>query len=287
MRNATDRFYKAFTTRGRLGCDSTCDQQRINPRILVLEIRDKDRVDDPPLGWLVVEREEKYERDPLNGQVCDASIRLSYQRITATCSSYESDAGQFDGSYSRCFNTVSLTSSSVTNGSVFLGLPGLYGQRIGNYLMNVIVEWVQQWPDTAVNPIELLMGQARGDNKARRNRFYEQFGIHFDYRDAGRREGRSRPMHVRELSVVETWKNNIFEHKMIDHLTERLDAVESAQMNFEARNRAYTFLSEEQAKAEATPLRWAFGRHFRQSVERIVIGLVLTVCISLIWFNTK
>lgn len=57
----------------------------------------------------------------------------------------------------------------MSKGAVFLDLPGLDGQRIGTYLMNEIVQWVQQSPETTVNSIELLVGQAHGDNKAWRN----------------------------------------------------------------------------------------------------------------------
>jgi hypothetical protein len=57
------------------------ERKGMKPRILVLEIRDKDRVEASPLCWIVVEREEKYERDS-NGEICSASIRLSYRRIT-------------------------------------------------------------------------------------------------------------------------------------------------------------------------------------------------------------
>ncbi|MBN0147646.1 hypothetical protein JTL51_32530, partial [Pseudomonas aeruginosa] len=121
-------------------------------------------------------------------------------------------------SYSRHFNSVSLTSPSMSKGAVFLDLPGLDGQRIGTYLMNEIVQWVQQWPEANVNGIELLAGQAHGDNKARRNWFYEQFGLVFDYTDPEHREGRSRPMLAGALVKVETWRQNITEHRMLDYL---------------------------------------------------------------------
>jgi hypothetical protein len=58
--------------------------QSVKPRILVLEIKDKDRPDDKALGWVLVEREETYRRDPRDGTIYEASIRLSYQRITAS-----------------------------------------------------------------------------------------------------------------------------------------------------------------------------------------------------------
>lgn len=262
------------------------ERKGVKPRILVLEIRDKDRVEESPLCWIVVEREEKYERDA-NNEICSASIRLSYRRVTTRHSSYENGHGHFDGCYSRIFNAVSLTSSSMANGSVYLGLPELYGQRVGTYLMNVVVEWVQQWPDAAVNPIELRMGQARAENKARRNRFYEQFGLRFDYLDSGKREGVSRPMQVRALNVVETWEKNIFEHSMFDHLAEHLDAVESAQAKLAALSHAYAYLSEEQKKAEARPFRWAIKRLCNQNAGRVTAGLILAVCVSLFWFKTR
>ena len=116
----------------------------------------------------------------------------------------------------------------MSKGAVFLDLPGLDGQRIGTYLMNEIVQCVQQWPEATVNGIELLAGQAHGDNKARRNWFYEQFGLVFDYTDPEHREGRSRPMLAGALVKVETWKQNITEHRMLDYLAAVLYAEERA-----------------------------------------------------------
>lgn len=259
-------------------------RENIKPRIVVLEIRDRARVEDPPIGWVIVEREEVYKRDP-SGKICEASIRLSYQRITTRASSFENGHGEFNGSYSSHFNAVSLTSSSMSNGSVYLSLPELNGQRIGTYLMNVIVEWVQQWPDASVNSIQLLSGQARGDNKARRNRFYEQFGLIFDYHDSAQREGSSRPMLVQGLSVVETWKDNISEHRMFDYLAEQLSETESAQLKLGTLNHAFADLLAEQKKAEARPLRWAVRRLYGQHSGAVIAGCALAICASLLWFK--
>src|SRR5690606_42007148 len=61
-------------------------------------------------------------------------------------------------------NTVTLTSTIAwSEGGVFLDLPGLAGQRIGTYLMNEIVRWVQQWPSATVASIKLDAGQARSE----------------------------------------------------------------------------------------------------------------------------
>lgn len=263
------------------------ERQSVKPRILVLEIRDQHRVDDAVLGWVVVEREEVYRRDPRSGEIYEASVRLSYQRITSNYPSQSSGKGQFNGSFSRALNAVSLTSSSMAKGAVFLDLPGLHGQRIGTYLMNEVVQWVQQWPEAEVNSIELLGGQATGDNKERRNWFYEQFGLSFEYQDPAHREGVSRPMQSAALRIVETWKANIFEHHMLHFLAVRLDAAASAQFELEARNHACAYLMAEQKKAEARPLRWAIRRLYIQNVAQITVGLCLAIFFSLLWFKTR
>lgn len=259
--------------------------QSVKPRILVLEIKDKDRPDDKALGWVLVEREETYRRDPRDGTIYEASIRLSYQRITAKFSHRDGGKGRFDGSYSRNFNAVSLTSTSMSKGAVFLDLPGLDGQRIGTYLMNEIVQWVQQWPETTVNSIELLAGQAHGDNKARRNWFYEQFGLVFDYTDPEHREGRSRPMLAGALVKVETWKQNITEHRMLDYLAAVLYAEERATSELQARDRACAQLIAEQRRAEARPVRWALRRLYIHYASTVLAGLVLTALVGMAWIK--
>ncbi|HED3124456.1 TPA: hypothetical protein R4046_004803 [Escherichia coli] len=259
--------------------------QSVKPRILVLEIKDKDRPDDKALGWVLVEREETYRRDPRDGTIYEASIRLSYQRITAKFSHRDGGKGRFDGSYSRNFNSVSLTSTSMSKGAVFLDLPGLDGQRIGTYLMNEIVQWVQQWPETTVNSIELLAGQAHGDNKSRRNWFYEQFGLVFDYTDPEHREGRSRPMLAGALVKVETWKQNITEHRMLDYLAAVLYAEERATSELQARDRACAQLIAEQRRAEARPVRWALRRLYIHYASTVLAGLVLTALVGMAWIK--
>ena len=259
--------------------------QSVKPRILVLEVRDKDRPEDKALGWVLVEREETYRRDPRDGTIYEASIRLSYQRITAKFSHRDCGKGRFDGSYSRNFNSVSLTSPSMSKGAVFLDLPGLDGQRIGTYLMNEIVQWVQQWPEATVNSIELLAGQAHGDNKARRNWFYEQFGLVFDYTDPEHREGRSRPMLAEALVKVETWKQNITEHRMLDYLAAVLYAEERATSELQARDRACAQLIAEQRRAEARPLRWALRRLYVHYASTVLAGLVLTAIVGMAWIK--
>jgi GNAT superfamily N-acetyltransferase len=256
--------------------DGWREGQRVKPRILVLEIRDKDRPQAEALGWLLVEREETYQRDS-QGTIDKASIRLSYQRILSRFSRWGDDKGQFHGGYLRYFDAVSLTSTSaVSKGAVFLNLPGLYGQRIGTYLMNEIVHWARQWPEASVHCIELLAEQAHDDQKkARRNGFYEQFGIVFDYADPERRAGRSRPMRAGALTPVETWRQNIVEHRMFDYLAEVLYAGERATSEWQLRERAFAEWIAEWKEAEARPVRWAWRQLYCRYAHKAFVGLVL------------
>lgn len=185
----------------------------------MLEVRGREGPDGPPIAWVFVEREETSKS--YEGVVYEASIRLNFEIIQPTHSFREGGKGYFTGSYSKSYGGqpyVSLTSGVMQSGAVFLDLPGLEGNRIGTYLMNQIVLWTKQWPDASVNPIKLISSQARGENKQRRNRFYEQFGIEFDYSSSAQEEGVSRVMLAASLVEVDAWKANIAELNVRDYV---------------------------------------------------------------------
>lgn len=263
------------------------DGHQTKPRIQVLEIRHRDKLDGEPLAWLLVERQETYCRDPRDDSLYKGSIRLSYERILPKHSRRGSGKGYFDGSYSKGFNSVSLTSAAGGSGAVFLDLPGLEGQRIGTYLLNEIVSWVQRWPDATVNGIELLSGQSHGENKARRNWFYEQFGIVFDYADPEHREGRSRSMLVKALTPVETWKSNIRECQVLDYVADVLYAEERASSELVHRERAIKSLVDDRKKAEAKPVCWAFQRLWWRYRGNIMGSAVVFGLAALVWFRLR
>jgi GNAT superfamily N-acetyltransferase len=176
----------------------------IKPRILVLEVCDRRDTEDGPIAWLFVERQETYRLDERDSSIYEASITLSYEVIGPRNLNDEFGRGSFGGRYSRSYDgsaTVSLIA-----GAVFLDPPKLRGQRVGTYLMSEIVAWAKQWPDAVVLPIELVEGQAQGENKDRRNRFYERYGLVFEYCDETRQEGISKPTPISSLTLVESWK---------------------------------------------------------------------------------
>ncbi|WP_186075124.1 hypothetical protein [Burkholderia gladioli] len=231
--------------------------RRIKPRILILEVRDSRKVDGKVIARIMIEREENVERDD-DGSIWRARIRLSYRLLEAEVFA-SNGQGEFEGCYSGPDNRISLaTGSSVwEHGFVTLDLPRLNGQRIGSYLMNEIVCWAQRWPDADVNSIQLLAGQALGMNTSRRNRFYERFGFVFDYEDNQQREGESRPMKVRELRRVESWKENICERNVVDCMNGALEAASASNSESARLRRAVKDMMEERRMIEARPLWWA------------------------------
>lgn len=250
---------------------------------LVLEVRDKDRPESDVLGWLLVQKTETYIKDRDDGKTAEGSIRLSFERILPKYS-HQAGKGAFCASYSRRSNSVSLTSSSInSDGGVFLDLPGLYGQRVGTYLMNEIVHWVQQWPEANVNTVKLIAGQGQGNNKARRNWFYEQFDLVFDFDDAEHSAGRSRPILAGALNTVETWRKNLVEHQLIDYLASVLYAERSTAVELDARTRACRELLVEQRQAMDSPVRWAIKQLYFRYAKAVFSGMFLAVVVGLIW----
>ena len=180
----------------------------VKPRVHILAVKDKNKLDSSVIAYIVVERNEIIKGFDEKGQIYAASICLDYQIIGVGRKHFRL-GGSFCGGYSKIRNRVSLSHAEVGEGTIFLDLDGLEGQRIGTYLMNEIVSWVKKWPDAEVNPIRLSSGQAAPDNKERRNRFYESFGLEFNYTNSNMVEGRSKIMKAGALKENLKWQENI------------------------------------------------------------------------------
>lgn len=235
-----------------------------NPRIYVLDIykpAGRENRDAQPLGSIVVEREEVVNMCARTGEFRDAHLKLFFNRIEATGSHRANrPRSYFSASCSRDGNggfEVSLTSPTRDRGAVFQDVHELKGHRIGTFIMNQLIEWVKQWPNAHVREIELLDGQAEDENRERRNRFYEQFGLKFNYTSAARREGRSLPMRVRDLNTVDTWKRNIKVRTFSDYLGDLLWERDRTSTELTCRDRAVKELVKEMRANEEQPLRWA------------------------------
>ncbi len=264
--------------------------KRIKPRIYVLEVRAREQPDGSPLAWLLIERQEVLRRDDRDGSIYEASIRISYERVESEHGHRVAWKGYFSGGYSRGFigdPSVSLTSETTSKGAVFLDPQDLQGHRVGTYLMNEIVTWVRQWPEATVRSVELLEGQSHSENKARRNRFYEQFGLAFDYRDPEHREGSSRPMYASALTPVETWKTNIRERDVREFIGKVICDHERMKLELSQRERAVESLRSQIKQAEARPIRWALQRLWWRNAQMVFVSLLLSGLAALAWFKYK
>jgi hypothetical protein len=266
------------------------ETRRIKPRIYVLEIRDRDVPDGEPIAELFVEREESCKRYQGDDSVYEASMVLSYGRIGPTREHRIGDQGTFCGGFCRGYGdgpSVSLTSTKPISekGGVFVDLPR--GQRIGTYLMNEIVTWAKQWPEATVASVELLASDAHAENKARRNWFYEQFGLVFDYEDPDHCAGQSKPMLAAALTPVETWKQNIRERDVRDYVAELVDERDWLRAELADRKRAVRELVNDIKQAEARPVRWVVRQLWRRFSEPLVGGTIALIIGAIVWAKLR
>ena len=134
-----------------------------------------------------------------DGGISEVSFKIAYRVIGARPDDFFS-RGNFLGGYSTFDNRVSITSTQVWNdGGVFMDIPNMKGHRIGTYMMNEVVTWAKQWPSASVKNVKLLESDAYPENKARRNWFYEQFGLRFTYDQPEKRSGISLDMLAEHL----------------------------------------------------------------------------------------
>ncbi|TWO68077.1 hypothetical protein FN976_24380 [Caenimonas sedimenti] len=242
--------------------------------LVLLEVHDRmTGITSQPIAWLLVSRSEEVERRHVDGRIREASITLRFERLGYVTPGV-SKSGWFEGGLDTtdAESDVSLTSRSLrTNGGVFLDLRGLEGHRIGTYLMNQIVLWAKQWPEAQVARITLQESDARHeDNRRRRNRFYEQFNIGFDYgADTAMRAGHSLPMLAKDLEPVTTWQDNIVVHQVAAWASESLDKQAHLQGELEHARRVIKERNGQILAAEKQPVRWALTRLWRQVAWRL------------------
>ena len=179
---------------------------------------------------ILVQEQESHDEEK-------GDLTLAYWLLSRHIS-HDRDSGEFKASY-RMFGDklqASLSPRSfINNGALFLDLDGLEGNHIGTYLMNRIVQWLQRnCPKAEVSCVNLLRGQATVDNKVRRNKFWKGFGLIFDGENSEtQEEGSSRPISVDQLVLCETWKENIEEIMLFDHLDDVNQKIQELIKRFE------------------------------------------------------
>jgi hypothetical protein len=116
--------------------------------------------------------------------------------------------------------------------------------RLGTYLFDVIVGWAQQWKGATVNSIWLADGDGYTENRDRRNRFYEQFGLVFDYDDATKRSGRSRVMPIENLVRSDGWNKTILPMSPTKGIQAMMRRQYQLMSDIEAKTRALSGLED-------------------------------------------
>jgi GNAT superfamily N-acetyltransferase len=259
------------------------------PRIYVIQVYpaeiNTDSNADPgdPIASIIVERTEEIEYLDDRKTISSARIRLSYELIS-TRQNYP--GGEFCGSYSVSYGgneRVSITSPSLSTGAVFMDLPGLKGHRIGTYLMDQIVAWVKNWPNANLCSIGLSVGQADEENRERRNRFYEQFGIVFDYTDESERTGISRPMTAWQLVRSDRWMSRIKVINLRDYISLQLASIEMQNSEMEREQRVKNHYMKDYEEACKAPVKFLFKQWWYRYGSHLVILSVLSFIVAVFW----
>ena len=148
------------------------------------------------------------------------------------------------------------------------------------------------FPFSEATPITLIAGQGHGANKLRRNRFYEQFGLQFDYADPEHRAGVSRPMSAGDLAPVPaedlpTKFENLRERDLVDAFSDLLRDNERMTMKLRCREQAIADLSDWVRQAEVRPLRWALRQLCSSHTGTVVMWLLVMIFAGTVWVHLK
>lgn len=212
--------------------------------------------------WLLVERREHVERDPANGDVEEATLRVYYWCLTDDFAKSDVPDGEFSAFYECRNNGVSITSASLWRGGYVIVEPQrLRGFGLGTYLMNVTVMWAKRWPAASVRQIELPKGEGPDtEGQRRRVHFYGKFGIRFDFPDSTPITGIARPMLASELVEVRTWEKTITRHNIVVAMRSLIceQSRNLAEMGFLRRSLKNDGLV--LMNAQLHPIKWAFQR---------------------------
>lgn len=244
------------------------------PGLRIIEIVDPGSGQNDVLFRLLVMRERSASPD-------GESITLRYFELEAGSGGLA--AHPFTGRYSR--SADGAESVSLTGGSVGLGAAYLRGYRLGTYLQDEIVRWARQWPQAIVQPIVLSDTDAYDENKSRRNRYYEQFGITFDYSGPECSSGVSRHLSAGSLTPVspDVWRKSIKEYDLIDYLRrysaekiKLLRDIQKLQANID-------FQQQVIRDSQARPFKWAMGHFANRYPYAAPSVLVLSGLMLLLW----
>lgn len=255
--------------------------------VYILRIHDKNKVSKQPIFTLLIERKVTVEMD--GPRILRARLSMDYRCVSArNCTAIRGHGG-FTASYSAGFEgepRVSLISDIFSDGAFYIDPEELRGHGVGTFFMNEIVAWAKQWPDAIVCPIKLLAAQADAENKIRRNRLYEQFGLIIDYTDPEQRAGTTRQIPASALKLVDA-KDNIQQLSVQEWISEAL--THEMDMHYESirREKVISELRQELDEARANPFIWAIKTWWWKHAHNIYSYILLSGFGLLVWLKYK
>ena len=238
----------------------------LSPNILLLNVYKDEITDEDPSFMILL---EKKEVKTLDNFTLD-TLTISYSVLNMYGS------GRFGASYNKRTDRVSITSESSFEGAIFLDPQNIRGYRIGTYIMNQIISWAKHnYSSAKLDTIFLYQPQASPENKERRNHFYEQFGIKFNYSNDKKEEGISCPIKINRLNTVETWKKNIREEMIIDCITDMAETIKDQRSEIRDLSKGNKLLSESVEYYLKENIFQYLVRNIKYSFVRIVEILVI------------
>jgi hypothetical protein len=250
------------------------------PPVYVLKVRRS--VAYPCRETIFVVYREEVITDFACGTLKRRDLRFRYREIGLS-QHFWHDGGTFEAHYEPSFRGRACDDRiSLTGGGVMIPLNDHRGIHLGTYFMNQVVAWARQWPDVMVKPIHVSPVDGSEENRERRNRFYEQFGLVFRYSDAEHCGGVSIPIPAGLLNLTGAWRGNITECPLEGYLGAALRENERLTMDLQnARGSSAQWMDDFQ-RAKAHPLIWGAKTFLKNVFEKYgFILIVLVLCYAL------
>lgn len=254
----------------------------------VLIVRPRTDPGGEPVAKLLIEHKEKLVTGG-DGVIHEARLSVGYRLIGETPYGHRKQKHDFPACYvRRCGENgrICLTGSDPFGGAVELEPNSLQGNRIGSFLMNQVVIWATRWPDADINPITLVAHQGKGENRLRRNRFYEQFGITFDYADNTHATGVGRPMRAGSLTPWATLPENLTVITLEDFLDGQESALSGTLLDLKAVKRRNRDLGAELIRAFDHPI-WFASKVLWGTHGTWIVSLVILLALILIFYRSR
>ncbi len=170
---------------------------------------------------ILVEEEFKHYTPENDSRLSEAILRVRHRVIGET---YGWVGCTFGARYHALTHTICITGPEKSGNIMFLDPHYLRGHGLGSYLQSIVNEWAKQWEGAKVDKVSLSDNQAEPENLLRRNTFYENQGLEFDYWDENHQAGSSKEMLVEDLVVIE--KRETLVEIPVDDLFKQLDQQE-------------------------------------------------------------